>query len=169
MGYRVTDEGGVIAPSGRSLLTTLSNKGYYHFSLPVRKVDCEKHGLTSRMIRIAVHRLAAYQLFGEDVLKDAIQVRHLNGDRLDNRLINIAIGTQSENSMDRPEHARKAHAAHAGSYPKKKLRKLTNDQAREIRIRFDGGESARVLAKAFAVVHGTINNIVYGRTYKDVV
>ena len=166
MGYRVTDEGGVIAPSGRSL-TILGNKGYYYFSFTVCVADRETHGL-SRNAAMPVHRLAAYQLFGEDALKPGIQVRHLNGQSGDNRLINIAIGTQSDNMMDKPEYARKAQAMKAASAPRKSRRQFTDDQVREIRDRFVAGESARALAKVFAVDHGAINHIVCGRSYKEI-
>lgn len=167
MGYRVTAAGGVVAPSGRHLVLRW-NGDYRHFTFTVRKADREEHGLF-RVCSLPVHRLASYQLFGEEALKPGIQTRHLNDSKIDNRLVNIAIGTQSDNMMDRPEHVRKAIAVLGARSPRKTRRKLIDDQVRQIRERFVAGESARTLAKAFGVAHGTISNIVYGRSYKDVV
>ncbi len=168
IGYRVTDEGGVVAPSGRRLLVNANDAGYFHFSMTTHVADRERYGLP-RAARVPVHRLAAYQLFGEDALQFGTDTRHLNGDRLDNRLVNIAIGTRSDNMMDRPAHARKAHAMKAACSPRRTRRKLTDDQVREIRKRLAAGESARALAKVFAVAKGTINNIMYGRSYKEII
>jgi hypothetical protein len=55
------------------------------------------------------HRLQAWQKFGEKMYEGGIVCRHLDGDSQNNHWDNIAIGTQSENMLDRPEAARKAH------------------------------------------------------------
>lgn len=168
LGYRVTAAGDVIAPSGRHLGTRLvSRNGYAHFSFTVHKTDRTKYGLP-RVIRLPVHRLASYQLFGEKALEPGIEARHLNGNCLDNRLVNIAIGTRSDNMMDRPEHVRKAIAGYAGSHPRPSRRKCSDDQVRELRQRFKAGETALALAREFELAKGSVNNIVYGRSYKDV-
>lgn len=40
-----------------------------------------------------IHRLQAYQKFGDKIYEDGIVVRYLNGDRYDNSYDNIGIGT----------------------------------------------------------------------------
>ena len=72
-----------------------------------------------KMIKVMAHRLAAFQKFGEAMYEEGTQVRHLNGDPSDFRFTNIAIGTQSQNSMDRPKEQRVASAKHAASFQKK--------------------------------------------------
>ena len=48
------------------------------------------------------------------------------------------------------------------------LRKLTDDQVREIRSRLKKGESLRSIAKDFPVSHCAIKMIADGYTYRDV-
>lgn len=68
---------------------------------------------------IMVHRLQAYQKFGDALFGEGIVVRHLNGNSLDNSWDNIAIGTQHDNMMDIPAHIRLANAIRASSFAKK--------------------------------------------------
>lgn len=72
-----------------------------------------------KRVKVMAHRLAAFQKFGEAMYEKGIQVRHLNGNPSDFRFTNIAIGTQSQNSMDRPKEQRLASAKHAASFQKK--------------------------------------------------
>lgn len=53
-----------------------------------------------------VHRLQAYQKFGDKIFENKIVVRHLNGNYLDNSWDNILIGTFSDNKMDIPKENR---------------------------------------------------------------
>lgn len=48
-----------------------------------------------------VHKLQAYQKFGEAALKWHIVVRHLNDNSLHNNWANLELGTQAENMADR--------------------------------------------------------------------
>lgn len=52
-----------------------------------------------RTRKFYVHRLQAFQLFGEAAL-DADCVRHLDGNKLNNRPENLAIGTYKDNMAD---------------------------------------------------------------------
>jgi hypothetical protein len=60
--------------------------------------------------KVAVHRLVARAFHGEPVPLANV-VRHLNGDHLDNRVENLAWGTQSENNYDQVRHGRHFNAA----------------------------------------------------------
>jgi hypothetical protein len=51
--------------------------------------------------RCYVHKLQAFQKFGEDMFKEGIVVRHMNDISLDNSHSNIEIGTHLDNTMDR--------------------------------------------------------------------
>jgi hypothetical protein len=78
--------------------------------------------------------------------------RHLNGDRLDNRLENLAWGTISENRMDSTLHG-------TGS-------KLSEDDVRKIRnLLMRSALSHRQIAWLFGVCGGAVHNISTGRTW----
>ena len=110
-GYRVTNAGQVRSRLGRvrklrKHLPGGARSPYLKFTVKVPTSDTR--------YPVPVHRLAAFQRFGEAALEYGVQVRHLNGDSLDNRLINLALGTPSQNALDRPAHDRRAHAQLAG-------------------------------------------------------
>lgn len=105
-GYRVKDDGTFTGPDGNSICTPTDNVGYYFKSL------YEGSRLTNNRILhlLVIHRLAAYQKFGDAIFAKGIEVRHLNGIGTDNRLENIEIGTGSQNQMDIPKSKRMARA-----------------------------------------------------------
>ena len=101
-GYRVTIDGECISPLGRILKLTYS-KPYYRF--------CVKYD--TKTMNIKVHRMQAYQKFGDKIYNENLVVRHVNGNYLDNSLDNIELGTDSENMMDVPEEIRIKKASNA--------------------------------------------------------
>lgn len=112
LGYRVNENGELIGLNGKSV-GSLCN-GYYRIKVRVKKNSDSK--IKDHYINCLVHRLQAYQKYGEDIYKKGIVCRHLNGNPLDNSIDNIAIGTQSDNMMDRQQADRIAHASHASSF-----------------------------------------------------
>lgn len=102
-GYRVLDCGAVVAPSGQRLVATPNSRGYLRFSVPRAKSDSDR--------TVFVHHLAALQRFGERALAPGILVRHLNDNKLDHSVINIAIGTSLDNRLDIPREKRQAVSA----------------------------------------------------------
>ena len=120
--------------------------------------------LINQYTNIMVHQLQAYQKFGDKLFKKGIQVRHLNGDRADNRWENIDIGTAYDNAMDRSKEARKKHALNAASYQ----RKLTDDQVRELRRLRKEGAPYKRLTKMFDISKGNVSDIVNFKLYKNV-
>jgi len=115
LGYRVTAQGDLIGLNGKSV-GSLCN-GYYRIKVRVKKNSDSK--IKDDYINCLVHRLQAYQKYGEDIYKKGIVCRHLNGNPLDNSIDNIAIGTQQDNAMDRNKQDRIAHAKLATSYWRK--------------------------------------------------
>jgi hypothetical protein len=95
------------------------------------------------ILQFPLHQLHAYQKYGEKALGDDVVVRHLNGDSLDNSWGNIAIGSMSQNLMDRPAGERKAHsliaASHQVKYDAEAIRKDHKDglSYRDIMIKYD--------------------------------
>lgn len=96
MGYRV-DENGVLYSNEKVIkILKKPEKGYYRFKI--------KNNIGKR-ISVSVHRLVAYQKFGEKIY-DNLVVRHLNGISTDNSYNNIEIGTYSDNAFDIPKEKR---------------------------------------------------------------
>lgn len=107
-GYRISPEHDIINPKGEVLKGGVKN-GY-------RVVYCRKDKKPSVVF---VHRLAAYQKFGDSMFAPGVVVRHLNGNSLDNSYGNIALGTQSQNMMDKPPEVRMRCALNATSHVRK--------------------------------------------------
>lgn len=93
------------------------HKVYYgdHRSFRVEKMKIKKECLHSnkkykftvitvdgKTRKIGVHRLIAWAFIGAQ--QPGIEVRHINGNSLDNRLENITYGTKSDNMRDAIEH-----------------------------------------------------------------
>lgn len=95
-GYKVTKDGKVINKYNKQLFTNNMN-GYFFLCVRIN---------TEKSINIAVHRLQAFQKFGEEIFKEKIEVRHLNGNSTDNSYDNIVIGSHYENMMDIPKEKR---------------------------------------------------------------
>ena len=104
-GYRVND-GKVYNPSGKQIKLQLDKNGYYRFTIR----------LNGKNNSVRVHRLVAYQKYGDKLFEPGIEVRHRNNNSKDNLDENVFIGTSSQNKMDknpedRLEHAKKASKA----------------------------------------------------------
>lgn len=108
-GYEVTKEGKVIGVKGNELKLN-NHEGYYRFNF---------RDLNGKATSVKVHRLQAYQKFGDEMFVEGIMVRHLDGDSTNNTWNNIAIGTNSDNMMDISAEVRLAKALHATSFSRK--------------------------------------------------
>ncbi len=147
-GYRVDVDGRLISPF-------VDNRGYLRFNL--------KGFRSGKSCPLLVHQLAAYQAFGEDSLMVGIQVRHLDGNPLNNCLENIAIGTASQNSMDKLPAVRLRAALIAASHQ----RSLSDAQVAEARRDYANGARLVDLAKKFGIAKSTASGIVNFKTYKS--
>lgn len=56
-----------------------------------------------------VHSLVALAFYGPR--PHGMEVRHLNGDQLDNRVVNLKYGTHSENELDKRSHGTHFHGS----------------------------------------------------------
>jgi hypothetical protein len=98
------------------------------------------------------HRLACEAWHG---LGDKLEVRHLNGVRTDNRPANLCWGTPAENQADRL-----AHGTHNRG-KRQWLTKITEEQAREIKLRIAEGQSQTAIAREMGgfVTRGIVRDI----------
>ena len=95
-GYIVTEVGTVIGKNKKEL-SLYNYKNYFFFSIKL---------FNSKTKLVGVHRLQAFQKYGEKIFEKGVQVRHLNGISSDNSFNNIAIGNNSENQLDIPKEDR---------------------------------------------------------------
>ena len=153
-GYRVEPDGSPVGLRGHRLKVQTCGKNGYLFI----KVSCKPYG----SYPISAARLQALQKFGGQLFSRGMEVRHINGDRLDNSWNNISLGTRSENMLDRSSEDRVTHAKHAA----RSLRKITDGQAVEIRRRVANGEKQIDIAKEFGLAKSTVSQIVNNKTYK---
>jgi len=106
-GYRVTDDGKVYSCDhnwrgyGERELSQLPHKDGY---LSVRLT------IGGRRKRFAVHRLVASGFLPERP-SQVHEVRHLDGDKLNNAARNLAWGTPKENADDRERHGKTSRGA----------------------------------------------------------
>lgn len=116
-GYRV-DNLGNTSSIHRAINPTRGNRGYFVFGV-------KDHG---KMYMIPVHRLQAYQKYGDVIFNNGIVVRHKDGDSTNNSIQNILIGSQSVNILDIPLELRMLNAVNAAS----KRRRFTDEEVSAI-------------------------------------
>lgn len=97
-----------------------------------------------------VHQLVALTFHGPR--PEGQDVRHLDGNPLNNRAENLAYGTRTDNILD---------VYRIG----KAWRTLTIDDVRNIRQRISEGEKGADIARIYGVSQGCISSIKKGRTF----
>lgn len=145
-GYLATDDGGVVGKLGQPLKQRLID-GYPVVTLKVGK----------RRRWYFVHRLVLMAHRGES--PEGYEARHLNGDRLDNRLENLAWGTHAENVQDAVRHGT-ARALKRGAASIRA--KLSDDAVRAILAARGQGRSARIVGEEFGVTGARVSQLWRG-------
>lgn len=110
LGYRISKDGIVYFGSAKVktfLKSKDSNCGYLVFYVK------QENG---KLQRCKVHRLQAFQKFGNALYNTDIMVRHLNGDKLDNSFRDILLGNNSQNQNDITPEKRLSRARNAAKY-----------------------------------------------------
>lgn len=96
-GYRIDDNGNVFGSRGKILKPLHFGDGYFAFKV-----------MSSRKkYNIKYHKFQAFRKYGRrafDGFKSCI--RHLDGDKKNNHINNIILGTFKENSLDIPKEKR---------------------------------------------------------------
>jgi hypothetical protein len=151
-GYTVAKCGEVISPAGKTLKLCPNRNGYLGFS--IRDANLERQ-------TVPVHKVVSYLKFGKDSFKPGIHTRHLNGNHLDNSWDNIAIGTASENQMDKSPDTRLKAARVAAA----KRRSLTEEEVEELRSLQKQGWTNKQLRERYGIAKSTVSYIVNGKTY----
>lgn len=157
-GYFLDKEGNIFSPKGliKGKITHSRNRVYKVISIKLPKE------LGGKVAQVKAHRLQAYQKFGDEIFKSEVEVRHLNGNSLDNSWDNLALGTASENALDKPREVRIQSAVNAAS----KLRKLTKEQLEKLRVDRSSGLSYQELASRYDIAKSTVSYVCNNKTYK---
>jgi len=114
-----------------------------------------------------VHKLILETFVGP--CPPGMETRHLNGIRIDNKLINLKYGTRSENQKDRNLHGTQSNAKHLDNRGTKQWQaKLNDNKVFKIKKLLKLGFSCKDIAKIFSVNKSTISDIKFGRTWKHV-
>lgn len=112
---------------------------------------------------VKIHRLVAYQKFGDALFKKGIQVRHLNGNKLDFSFENIEIGTAKQNCLDKPKEQRLQASKKANSLMKRSIPFDLACQIREeLKKEYEYGDYARI-ARKYNINSETVRGIKRGR------
>lgn len=146
-GYFATADGHVFhAGLGRNLREHASRFGYprVRFFLGQRRHQ-----------RVHVHQLVAEAFHGP--CPEGLQVRHLNGDRADNRPENLTYGTAEDNAQDRADHGTTARGLRAANA------RHTHAEVQRARRLIAAGHSQRSVAASFGVAQSTVWRWASGR------
>lgn len=88
-GYRINNTGEIISPRNKKLKPYyISIYKNFNFRYNGKSYNCK------------VHRLQAYQKYKDEIYKNNIVVRHLDGNPNNNHRDNIEIGSYSDNMFD---------------------------------------------------------------------
>ena len=155
--YSITKDGRVWSNprkyrrKGRWLKFKTDSDGYYQVTLcfNTKKFSCQ------------VHRLVLTTW--DKSCPKGKQCRHLNGNKQDNRIVNLQWGTAKENTEDRDFHGTTARGEKIGNA------KLTKSIVCEIKSMYRTKRySHRKIAKLFLVGKTTITHLLNGDTWKHI-
>lgn len=145
-GYRVSEDGKTVTSPFRDkpCNPSLNPDGYPWFTVGTDS------GLSRRCM---VHRLQAYQKFGEAIYEPKIMVRHRDDDRTNAAADNLLLGTSRDNQLDRPAEERIRYAG---------LAALKFDHA-EVRAFYAATKSYKKTMAHFGMKSkGTLHHIIKG-------
>ncbi len=152
-GFRVADDGTAFGLRGKPVGYNDVN-GYRSVS-----IRHPKYGVCN----LSVHKLAAYQHFGNNAFAKGIHVRHLDNDGCNNAKTNLALGTSTDNELDKPPEYRVSNALNAA----KSTRKMTKSALRQLKAdRYKRGMKYSELSVKYGIVKSTISYILNSKTYR---
>jgi hypothetical protein len=111
--------------------------------------------------QIDIHRAVALAFHGEPPLGKPI-ARHIDGNTHNNRADNLAWGDFTDNMADMVRHGR-------STYGQRNCKaKLTVQQVRDIRLRYERGETQTSLASVYHIHQTVVSKIVLRKYWKHV-
>lgn len=174
IGYKYDPATGIIygLKGGPLKLTLSGTQRYPTVAVSTVGVGKESHA-------VPAHRFAAYFIWGDEIFKPELQVRHLNG-LYDLRACSLSLGTRIENMSDVPAAVR-SRAAAAGRAGQVKKSKNANPPITDDTVRFIKN-TARKNAQGFLLPNElqrlsastgvrvqTVQSILRGQTHQEIV
>jgi hypothetical protein len=141
-GYSVDKDGKVLNKDGKIISLSKNNKGQGYLSFNIRING-------SNPTRSFVHRLQAFQKYGDIIFKEDVVVRHLDGISTNNSYDNIGIGSFSDNMLDIPKEKRIVNASNP-----------TYDHEAILKDRKEGYTYKEIMEKHGIPSKGTISFII---------
>lgn len=159
-GWYVTENGDVISivkgqwgldiDKPKVLKPTMNSSGYKRIS--------------TRNGEHKVHRIVALTFLGQP--PDGYECRHLDGDRTNNHISNLAWGTRSDNQQDSIGHGTHVKFKNSGEGNGRAI--LTTTDVIEIRQKLASGSTTKRLGIEYGVSRATIDAIKHRKLWKDV-
>jgi hypothetical protein len=146
-GYSILANGIIYGRTGSQMKTSLINSGY-------EQIEC-----AGKMYR--VHRLVCEAFHGPAPTVKAV-VRHIDGNKLNNRADNLKWGSYADNWEDARKHGTKGPGEISGNT------KLTEIQVLLIRDEFASGERLCDLGRKYLVTPENIGRIVRRETWQHI-
>jgi len=147
--YEVSDQGNVRRIDTGLILKPMLNDGYQYVELWAE----------GKRKSWRINRLVLITFTGLDPDPTKIQVAHVNGVRLDNRLDNLAWKDTHGNYLDRLEHGTQTNLVEHN-------RKLTDDDVACMRNFYANGMTQSKLAERYDVSRPHVSKIVNGHRWK---
>lgn len=144
--YEVSSEGVVRrAIGGQGAIAGKVLKWHTHTSTGYPDVRFSVNG---KQTSIPVHRIVAVAFLGDR--PSNMQIRHLDGNKMNNHIDNLCFGTAKENAQDKIQHGRSSQGI------KNPKNKLTEEQVNRIK-----SMQGKVEAKHVAYIFGLNKSTVY--------
>lgn len=149
--YWVTDSGRIFSERSNRFLKPIRMGEYCGVTI------VNRHG---ELVKRYLHRLILEIMTG--VCPPGLQACHNNGDKTDNRVVNLRWDTPQANNDDKRAHGTVACGE------KNPMAKLTWESVREIRVAAaEQGRTQRSIAAEYAVSNMTISRIARGQMWNE--
>lgn len=150
--YKVSDAGEIMNSRGRLLKSNADGKGYLSVSLCAGGVEKKR----------MVHRLVAVAFLPNPDSKAT--VNHKNGNKTDNRAVNLEWATQSENNQHSYDMGLASPKGITGE--RNGRAKLSAADVADIRVLLGNGTPVVAIAARYGVNSTTIGKIKRGQNWK---
>lgn len=166
-GYTANKQGDVFTPKGKKVKGSVMGRGKnptLHKRMTVYVSGLNDRGHAS----VLMHRFIAYYFYGEEVFNHQV-VRHLNDIASDNRIENLALGSQKDNRSDIPREKISIPAKKYAHLLVERSRKLTDEDVIKMRgIREETKEPYRSIASIFNISTMTCYRAINKHSWKGI-